>query len=825
MKTVVTKVRQVATGILCIVAAVLSARAEGTGDGDTGASWAMDIVDELDALSQQGEQPNPWTASHGGTWGFYEGTASALGEAWTYVKTDQELVGFYDSSRTYCCFLANPSTSSKRGPNAVNATVGGRRVLYHPHSANSVETLRYVPALAGTYSVSGTVRKLSSLGNGVTADVVVNGVTLASVTSATDVVTFAVTNGAVWAGQAIDLRLTGNGNHGNDATELTYLITRIGDAQAPIVQTASEILAAAIRTEPAMNPTVQPGGRPGTWGFYRRTSSGDALLTARLYDKGACGLAVSASTSSFPQILVNTNKSALTPTNATKPIDPGEIFLHPENGNNPVVFRHTVDVAGRYSFAVTGRDRGSGNGNGVNLVVWHVPSDGGSGVVLARELCAPSQTVSLSGSDVFLGVGESIELAVDANGVHSFDATGLRFSVCLDEKVPGVVSFGAVSAMRANRAETSPTSVGYVDAQGGKWSYGSSDEATFAFTPCTAEKTVGTFSGWSAATYLLLLVNANNVEANCSGHGTVAGDELAVHPDSRKAATVRFSAPSDGLYVVSGHVRALNPKDGGNGVEGRVVVRESGFATRGLASAKTSDELPTRTDLSVSGLWLKANDSVDLSLGPNGDYGYDASAMSWFVTRTGDLPLLPYVSFDICGTVREPYAGAGRIGISSDAAWVAVRVGSKKSGIGPVVGGVRRAIQLALSKPASSTALADVATVVSDGVVSAGADDPVAFSVTGLEPNQTYSFYAYSRNASGVCGVFEIGGEARTADETWFCHVGGDLCRFSATADANGVVSGSFHGTADGAATFCSLQVMGETFPEYTSNGAILIFR
>ena len=792
---------------------------------NAGATWSMDIVDELDALSQQDEKTNPWAASQGGTWGFYEGTASALGEAWTYVKTDKGLVGFYDDSRRYCCFLANPSTSQKAGPSAVNAKIDGRKVLYHPKSESSVETLRYVPASAGAYSVSGTVRKLSSSGNGVTADVVVNGVTLASVTSATDVVTFAVTNGAVWAGQTIDLRLTGNGNYVNDATELTYLITRIGDAQAPIVQTASEILAAAIRTEPAMNPTVQPGGRPGTWGFYRRTSSGDALLTARLYDKGACGLAVSASTGSFPQILVNTNKSALTPTNATKPIDPGEIFLHPEDKNNPVVLRHTADVAGRYSFAVTGRDRGVGNGNGVNLVVWHVPSDGGTGVVLARTLCAPSQTVSLSGADVFLGVGESIELAVDANGANPYDATGLRFSVCLDEKVPGVVSFGAVSAMRANRASSSPAAVGYVDAQGGKWSYGSSDEATFAFTPCTAEKTVGTFSGWSAATYLLLLVNANNVEANCSGHGTVAGDELAVHPDSKKAATVRFSAPLDGLYAVSGRVRALNANSGGNGVEGRVAVRESGFATRGLASAKTDDELPTQIDLSVSGLWLKANDSVDLSLGPNGSINFDASAMSWMVTRTGDLPTLPYVSFDICGTVRDSVSGAGRIGLATDGAWVPVRAGSMKSSLGPVVGGMRRAVQLVLSKPASSAALANVATVVSDGVVSAGADDPVAFSVTGLEPNQTYSFCAYSRNASGVCGVFEIGGEARTADETWFCHVGGDCCRFMATADANGVIMGTFRGTSDGAATFCALQVTGETFPEFKPNGGILIFR
>lgn len=95
MKTIVRKIRQVATGFLCIVVAVLSAQAEGMRDGGAGASWTMDIVDELDALSQQGEQTNPRAASQGGTWGFY---ADANGEiAGTFHGTS-------DGAATFCAF-------------------------------------------------------------------------------------------------------------------------------------------------------------------------------------------------------------------------------------------------------------------------------------------------------------------------------------------------------------------------------------------------------------------------------------------------------------------------------------------------------------------------------------------------------------------------------------------------------------------------------------------------------------------------------------------------------------------------------------------------
>lgn len=813
----------------------LSMTAANADAADAGTSWSMDIVDELDALSQQGEQTNPWAASQGGTWGFYEGTAADLGEAWTYTKTDKGLVGFFDASRLYCCFLANPSTSQKTGPSAINANIAGRKVLYHPKSASSVETLRCVTESAGIYSISGTVKKLSTSGNGITASVVINGTAYLSVTSDATAVTFAVTNQAVWAGETIDLKLTANGNVANDATELTCVLTRVGDIALPIVQTASEALNAATATEMVENPVVGFGGRPGTWGFYKRGTDDAALavrrteeLTTRTVDGWKTltvnGLAATDAKDAYPRFLANSTHYPLQPQDSKKDVEPGEMFFAPANSGFAVI-RYTAEFAGNYSFAVSGRDVGSGSGNGVNFEVVQVLSNGGGTAALSHELLAPAGEVELEGSGIWLRQGDSIELVLDGNGNYAYDATAVKFSVSLDEKSEACGSYSPLQAMRDDCASAMPTSAGCVDAYGASWSFGYVSETDFAFMPFASEMSEnGVFRGWKTANFLELRVNKDNASANCSGIGIVSGLEFAVHPDSGKAATVRFQAPADGLYSVRGYIRPLNAA-GGNGVEGRVLVRESGFATSAYAAAKANLGLPSRADLTASGLWLKANDSVDLSLGPNGDFGYDASAMSWIVSRTGDLPTLPYVSFDICGTVRDSVSGAGRIGLATDGAWVPVRAGSMKSSLGPVVGGMRRAVQLVLSKPASSAALANVATVVSDGVVSAGADDPVAFSVTGLEPNQTYSFCAYSRNASGVCGVFEIGGEARTADETWFCHVGGDCCRFMATADANGVIMGTFRGTSDGAATFCALQVTGETFPEFKPNGGILIFR
>ena len=353
--------------------------------------------------------------------------------------------------------------------------------------------------------------------------------------------------------------------------------------------------------------------------------------------------------------------------------------------------------------------------------------------------------------------------------------------------------------------------------------------ATDSFCPMDRYESSGTFRGFSGdkysggVNYPYLMVNETPEDGIYNG-GKVPAGEIAVHPWTERCPVVRFTAPSAGLYAFEGSVRHVNP-NGGDGVDGALIVKGVGRAGFAHLLAKADSGFPAQVAFGVSGLWLDAGDVIDLAADCRASYSYDATAFAGRVIRLGPLPDAAVIGFDICGTDRGVYSGPGRVGsAATSSAWSPVRRGSTVSAY-PSVSGTKRLARLELSRAAGSETLSGVPAVIADGVASSGTDDPVSFAVSGLNPGSGYEILCYSRNGSGVNGVFTIGGETKTASETWFASVGGDYCAFHVTADENGVVSGAFSGGENGTATFCALQIVGSDFPAKPKLGAVIFVR
>lgn len=791
---------------------------------ETSETWTMNIVDEMRAMSQMAEKSNPWTSSRGGTWGVYKGTT-----AWTY-GTYGSMVGFYDSSKLYFTFLANITPGNQNGPHGGSVKSG--EVYFHPHDSSGGERLVHVLAESGRYSAQGVIRN-SAAACTTAVSLYAGGELIATANSSVDGTPFEMTDVDLWAGETVELRFDCRGAINNDATGVKFSLSRTGENGGLFSSQASSALKLAVGGDTVVNPYEVE--HRGVWSFLSRRSGTDSPMNSKWTDAKSASLVGVANASSgtpYPRLVVNKGGASVVPTDAAQSIAPDEMFVHPDN-QVPVIIRFTAPRTGLYAYKVVARNLMTGG----NVVVRTVNA---GTELLSEGLSGTSYvTKTLEQSDVLVWKGSNLDFVVDPNGHHGSDATGLKVSLSMAEDRDQWQHSSLVDALREDMKSASPVATGFVSSDGGSWSFGHWGSGK-GFLPSgfTAYDTVyvkNAFSGWrigsggSGTPYPYYLVNLDGAAAAVNDNGTVQPSEIAFHPANGTYGVSRFVAPRDGLYRMFGYVRSQNANEQGTGVDATVVVRGTAFATNGVACAKSGSiaKFPFDTGLVA----LRKDETLDLSVGPNGAFNFDASVLSAEVRREGGLPTDPIVSFDILGASRDACSGAGRIGLSSDGAWTALTVPSAAATVRsrPVTrDGRRLAVRLELSRMAGNLVAGMTASVpvpVSDGVVSSGTDDPISFRVTGLEPNAAYTFYAYSRNASKENGVFAVDGTEVAATDCWFVRTGGDWCAFTAVADGEGVVSGTFRGTADGAATFCALQVTGAEFPEGVVPGLMLIFR
>ena len=797
--------------------------------------WSTSLFEAMRDESAKENKANPWVDAHGASWGFYyNGTATAPGTCAEW-NTDSPMVGFKSTSAgSYATLQANVAAYSTGGAQGGDKVSPGECYI-HPYKGSSYEYIRYTANEAGVYSVTGVVRCLNGSSNGVKVDVIADGKVVVTATTTNDKaeIPFAAHNVRLWKGETVDLRFDSNGNVGYDATGLRLVVARTGDIRPPITISLADALVDAAGGDGIVNPCAESSlGKPGTWTFLRREGAVDTVLGnewkhAKADNSKFFGFK---NPDGYPKLMLNAGTSSTSGEDGGS-VPSGAIYYHPErSGSNKLILRYTAAETGFYSFEAFCRSLNSGTAfNGVKIAV--CARFGTVEQELAQGVTTTSDGQTLTGTHIALSAGESLEVLVDSNGDYAFDASLLGFTVTFEETSEGFDRTLVANTFLDNLRSGNPTAADYVDEKGGKWSYGrySAMDNPGSFAAYGNYVESGDFLGFnggypiSSVNYGYIVMNTQNVTATYNGLSIAAGN-ITLHPLHNQIPTIRYVVPASGIYSYVANLTHLNAA--GDGVDGVVVVGGTGYVGYARASAVKSSDLPSQVEINGEGLWLKAGETLDFALGNggNGNYQFDASMMNGIILREAALPAKLCANFDICGTSRSPYSGVGRVGLPGGGDWTAVLPGSKRSVFG-YVAGERREVKLILSRAAGSVTLANVPSVISDGVESAGASDPVSFTVTGLVANAEYTFYAYSRNASGENGVFTVDGTDHVADQTWFRPTGGDYCTFTATADAAGTVSGTFAGTDNGAATFCALQILGEAFPVRLPRGMTLSFR
>lgn len=818
------KVRRLGAALLSL-GCVYSAMAGGT--------WSISLFEAMQAESAKAEKANPWTDAYDASWGFhYNGTASSPGTCAEWNR-ESPMAGFTSPSN-YATLQANVSTSSQQGAQFGDKVLPGECYI-HPYNNSTYEYIRYIAGESGMYSMTGVVRCLNGSSNGVKVDVVAGGEVVASATTTNDKaeIPFAAHNVRLWKGETLDLRFDSNASISHDATGLRLVVSRTGDIQPPITISVAEALVDAAGGDSIVNPCAESSSsKPGTWTFLRRVGTVDTVLGNewKHAQTGNSKFFGFKNPDGYPKLMLNAGTSSTSGEDGGT-VPAGAIYYHPErHGANKLILRYTAALGGFYSFEASCRSLNSGSTfNGVKIAV--CARFGTVEQELAEGVATTSDGQTLTGSRIALSAGESLEVLVDSNGDYAYDASLLDFTVTFEEASEGFERTLVANTFLANLRSGNPTASDYVDEKGGKWSYGyySAMDNPGSFAAYANYVESGDFLGFNggypinSVNYGYIVMNTQNVTATYNGISIAAGN-VNLHPLGNQIPTIRYVAPESGIYSYVANLTHLNSY--GDGVDGVVVVGGTGYVGYARVSAVKSSDLPSQMEINCEGLWLAAGETLDFALGNggNGNYQFDASLMNGIILRTASLPAKLCANFDICGTVRRPYSGAGRVGLPGGGEWTAVLPGSKRSVFGYVNGESREA-KLILSRAAGSTALSGVPSVIADGVESAGASDPVSFTVTGLVANAEYAFYAYSRNVSGVNGVFTVGGVEYVADQTWFRPTGGDYCTFTATADAAGTISGTFSGTAAGAATFCALQIVGDEFPVRLPRGMAVSFR
>ena len=689
------------------------------------------------------------------------------------------------------------------------------------------------------------------------------------------------------AGDFVELAVDGNGTYNSNAMGFKFEVVETVDEVVDGAEAFSGNLAAETPTNPFATPAGIWEGDCTSGGVsamirlplvagYARTSQGGGLVGFGYREKEGDALAL-------PWLVINDSDAYVTEVDANgKPtylqgraVAPCEMVCHPDIGKT-VIYRLSPESGGIYDIGVTMRDiswttdkdRREADKVGVDVYLLQ------GGQILAQR------TVSVEGSPKMPGVASCesvflpnvavvpnfpIEIVVDSRGDNNSDATAFRFALIRRGDFETNAGYYANAAMKANMRSEAPAT--HWTHNGANWAIGilpgGINGTSFSeFTTRANSRYNGNAEGFGNNATSSPFVFVNLAERTLSGAADGMGSALSVGRDAlitHPAATggyptaVRFTVPETGVYQATAWYKDNDSAGGAsavNGAAGYVLVNGyvSGVKTfRSEGASKDGNPTVPYARIQVGDLYLVAGEKIDFVVDPNSAVNNDLTTLQAWATKTegGNR----YVSFDIDGhaagqTARGTYAGGGRVGFTGSS-WVSFKV---EDGAAEAVSrehvrdsaGVSVTARLAFSR-VNGDIVATAANVVGsskapallqDGVVSAGKNDPYAFTVSGLLPGKTYTLWFYSRrlaNASQVstnaAGTFTVNGVSDTATHPWFTSSFGDYANLTVVADAEGCVTGTFASSKDDAAACWSgLQITGPGFHE-EETGAVLIIR
>ena len=765
-------------------------------------------------------------------------------------------------------------------------TIKPGQVSVHP-GAGKCAILRFTMPRTGVYTVT---TKFWNQNKGVFGMTVQTNGVLTKVREAwtgekhkNEIYDFSIPAATYRAGDTVEFTIDYNGKMDSNAAGVIF---RIAEEVSAVID-AGAAMRAHVQAEGA-SATAAWTDAAGTWRVesvfatntvkYQVRTLLDTRSVRTSQGSGASGWSTSTSGTPWAHVnatdtyVVETNLNAQAGTIGAATLHRGtalasdELYLHPgkspgkqEAGVHSVLLGLSPATSGRYDIGVTMRDVSwIANADGVRVHLIQGGHELASRWISCEQASLP-QSASIFLRDVAVAAGVPIELVVDQVDRHAADGTGLAWAMVRTSDA-GVYSANTAMIANLNAASPSATFTG----DGATWKVGTwSNGALTPFTTVQANRTsgpnkaIGNNESTSPYFGANLMGRALTPEETSSNAKIAAGRNMLIaHPGQNVIAALRFIAPTDGIYAAHVFCMDLDGSLGGvtaqnNGIIGQLFV--NGHQPYGANICSVTNQ-PSYAVLDASALHLKAGDFVDMLINPNGSHNCDLTGLHVWLSREEAATELVRVNIDFDATDAQgavaTFVGAGRYGYTGEA-WDSFRVPtaaeakfSKATCIGGTDNGKRTGLELTLARDgvplvcdAGNTLTTDVGDARSlfvDGVVSTSSDDPVAFTLAGLLPDETYTLVFCSRrrtatggasDATTIRGAFTVDGVTDIGTHPWFANAFGDYANLTVTADANGVVTGTFASASDVPAYWNGLQVEGPGFAKYVPKMTLILIR
>ena len=345
------------------------------------------------------------------------------------------------------------------------------------------------------------------------------------------------------------------------------------------------------------------------------------------------------------------------PVSGGEPVEPNELVLFPANSSTQCAHvRFIAPEDGWYSALVSAHDL-------VKETVVYKSNSGVKVTVRARGSKLVEQVVSIEGFTNtlartcrfdfqmpvrHLSAGETIDVIVGGNGEITSDNTGVKFTVTKEDSG----RFYDSGIAMTNNLATAYTNV-YGTIKDGTWYY---------LVPKISAATGTAFEAWAPLNFSKNLALATNRCTRASSgnqrgfaqtgegkapymivnelgafSGSIAPQELHVHPQSGVWPTIRFRPPESGCYSASVVVRALtlnNVDPSANGVWACLnvadhVVTNAYIAFENVCASTARLTFDTRL--------VAAGEPIDVIISPCGNYSSDGTAVSAIFRRETDV--------------------------------------------------------------------------------------------------------------------------------------------------------------------------------------------
>ncbi len=682
---------------------------------------------------------------------------------------------------------------------------------------------------------------------------------------------FSLATATYAAGDTIEMSIDGNGTFNSNATGLDFRI----EEEVEAVYDASSAFLANFNSETASNPYTDSFG---VWSASHAagisTNAARTLMNNTHYTRTGNGgvMAGIATGSGLPYVTANITGAMSTETNSTgKALTaygwaflPGELNLVPPYNNKMglAILEIRPNVGGIFDVGIAMRDLAYKKSNlensGAN--VWLLQG----GEVLDKayvtvERGSPySSSATIFLKDVRVMPQIPLSVVVDNNGNNDSDWTATLWAFI--RKGDFSATYDANAAMKANMSSDSPANP--FSHNGITWAAGlcvGGWKGAFTAYETLQSKFTDTTKGWgvnaNTSPYMTVNIAERTVTASEMGSGSVCdagADMLICHPKSDNSATaLRFTAPEYGVYSATAWFSDLSYKTDSvvsydNGVDAHIVAEgyNADSAVLKLEKNRTGQEARR---LHADRLFLRTGETVTFAVGSNGAYDYDLTGFYAWLEPDGDASIAECISIDLNRKGTDmTYKGAGRVWYSNGK-WNGFSVEdgtvNQESRQLYAASGARTGATLSLWKENGEFSVSadnmamdtDAAELFADGVISANSTDENAFTMAGLLPETKYELYFFSRaltsappatSNSIVRGVFSIGGETAVSGNTWFVAEFGDYARIDAISDAEGTINGTFFSeSADEAAFWCGLQILGPGFSPHIPEATIIFIR